>query len=438
MLLLGGTALAHGLTAAALPVLSRLYSPTDFGMLAVFSSVLLIIAAAACLRYDVAVAIPVRDDDALHLLVLAVSCALGTSALLAVAVAIAPTWISQRLGQPSLAPYLWLLPLGVLLAGAYSALQFWYVRQKRFGLLAKTRIIQSASSAGTQIGLGWGVAANPIGLLLGYVMNTGIACLVLGGQLLRTAPVISAARVWALAVDYSRFPRYSTLESIANSAAIQIPVIMIAAIAAPAEAGFLMMAMYVMQAPMSLIGTAISQVYVSRAPAVQLEGRLGPYTADILGGLFKAGIGPLLATGILSPILFALIFGSGWQRAGWLVSWMTPWFLLQFLAAPISLAMHVTGHQRAAMQLQLAGLALRVALVWGTAQWHSAWISEVYAISGAIFYLGYLLTILRATRAPWSRVMQGLASGLFTGFFWVAAALTIALSVHSVTNGTAP
>ena len=33
--LVGGTALAHGTTALALPLLSRLYSPADFGLLGI-------------------------------------------------------------------------------------------------------------------------------------------------------------------------------------------------------------------------------------------------------------------------------------------------------------------------------------------------------------------------------------------------------------------
>jgi hypothetical protein len=67
---------------------------------------------------------------------------------------------------------------------------------------------------------------------------------------------------------YRRFPVYSTWEALANSAAIHVPVILVAAVAAPDEAGYLMLAMYVLQAPMSLIGAAVGQVYLSKAPAV--------------------------------------------------------------------------------------------------------------------------------------------------------------------------
>ncbi len=430
MVLVSGTALAHGLTAAALPVLSRLYSPTDFGLLAVFASTLSVVAVASCLRYELAVPLPEQDDDAMHLLAVAIVCALGLSTLLALPALFAPAWISRQLGQPALAAYMWLLPLGVFLAGAYSALQFWFVRQKGFTLIARTRIAQSACSVGTQVSLGLWAAIGPMGLLLGHVLNTGIACLSLGVQVIRAAPRISWIRMLAVAGEYRRFPKYSTVEALANSASIQFPIIMIAALAAPAEAGYLMMAMLVMQAPMSLIGTSISQVYLSRAPAEHREGRLGDFTVEVFSTLFKAGIGPLIAAGILSPLLFGLVFGTEWQRAGWLVVWMTPWFMLQFLAVPVSMALHVTGHQRAALKLQLAGLALRVASVWVMAKWQEGLISEAYAASGAMFYLAYMIVILTAVRASGRNVLIGIRRGLAACALWTLAAALLGGCIH--------
>jgi O-antigen/teichoic acid export membrane protein len=424
--LISGTALAHGLTAAALPILSRMYSPAEFGLLAVFSSLLAIISVVACLRYELAIALPPSDDEALHLLALSMASCLLMSLLMALIVLLAPQWLIALTGQPQLRPYLWLAPLGLLLAGSYSALQFWHVRGKKFTLLARTRVAQSAGSATAQITLG-AMGISPLGLLLGYVMNTGIACLALGGALCKAVPNLSLGRVWRLALSYRRFPLFSSLEALANSAAMQIPVIMIAAIAAPAEAGYLMMAMYVAQAPMSLIGTAISQVYLSRAPEAYREGRLGAFSTDILAGLLKSGCGPLLAAGILSPALFGLVFGAGWERAGWLVSWMTPWFLLQFLAVPLSMALHVTGSQRAAMWLQGGGLLLRVGLVWAAAQWQTAWVAEAYAISGALFYLIYLALIVRVTQLPLRPLAIALRGALIPISVWPIGALGLVL-----------
>jgi O-antigen/teichoic acid export membrane protein len=132
----------------------------------------------------------------------------------------------------------------------------------------------------------------------------------------------------------------------------------------------------------------------------------------------------------LSPLLFGLVFGTEWQRAGWLVVWMTPWFMLQFLAVPVSMALHVTGHQRAALKLQLAGLALRVASVWVMAKWQEGLISEAYAASGAMFYLAYMIVILTAVRASGRNVLIGIRRGLAACALWTLAAALLGGCIH--------
>lgn len=424
LVLVGGTAFAHVITALALPILTRLYTPADFSVLAVFSSLLSIVAVAACLRFDIAIPMPGRDSDAFNLLALAIGCAVAFSLVAGALVLLAPSWLPEIMGRLDLQPYLWLLPVGILLAGAYSALQNWFVREKEFSLIARSRVAQSAASAGTQIGMA-GFGVGPIGLVFGYLLNTGSACLILGLRLLRQERFrqhvngltsLSLKEAW---LDYSRFPKYSTWEALANSAAIQFPVIMIAALAAGPEAGYLLLAMSVIQAPMALFGTAIGQVYLSRAPEEYREGRLGSFSADILGGLMKAGVGPLVAVGVLSPLVFETVFGESWGRAGWLVAWMTPWFILQFLASPVSMAIHVTGHQRAVFFMQLFGLILRVASVWVAAQFPSAPVSEAYALSGALFYFIYLWFILWCAKCHWKVILQRAGSGIGLAGAWV-------------------
>ena len=425
--LVGGTAVGHGITAAALPVLSRLYSPADFSMLAVFAGLVSIVSVVACLRFDVAIALPEDEPEALRLLALALGAAAVCSIGVLGVVLLAPAWIAQRLNQPALQNYLWLLPLSVLLAGGYSALQMWFVRENAFTLIARSRIAQSTASAGTQIAAGV-MAMGPGGLLLGHAMNTGAACLVLGYRLLAVRRVRAAlGQLSRHALKdtfrrYDRFPKYSTLEALCNSAAIHLPVIMIAALAAPQEAGYLMLATYVMQAPMALIGAAVGQVYLAGAAEKHRHEQLGAFTAEVLGGLVKSGAGPLLAVGIAAPAVFGLVFGAGWERAGVLVAWMTPWFVLQFLSTPISMALHVTGHQKTAFSLQLFGLVLRVLMVSLAANFAQTRVSEWYAVSGGVFYLLYLVTILRFTSFDALRFRSVSRHALPIGFAWMALA----------------
>ena len=53
--LASGTAMAQLLLALAMPVLTRLYTPTDYGSLAVYASTLTVLLVLASLRYEVAI-----------------------------------------------------------------------------------------------------------------------------------------------------------------------------------------------------------------------------------------------------------------------------------------------------------------------------------------------------------------------------------------------
>ena len=390
---------AHGITAMAMPVLSRLYSPADFSLLAVFSGILSVISVAACLRFDIAITLPDNDIDAANLLAIALGSAAAISLLLGVPCLLMAQKVSVLINQPNLKPYLWLLLPGVFLAASYSAFQSWFVRHRQFGLISTSRVGQSVGAAGAQVGLSF-ASAGPLGLIVGYIVNSGAACIVFGCNLLRSKDkvwkTISIPRMRTMVETHQRFPKYSTFEALANSGAIHVPIILIAAAAVGPEAGYLTMGMYVLQAPVALIGTAIGQVYLSRAPEEHRAGQLSKFTAEILGKLLIAGAGPLLFVGIVSPVAFPIVLGNEWIRAGQLVVWMTPWFIMQFITYPISMALHVTGRQRTAFMLQLFALLARVGAVWVVGSIATSKITEAYAVSGFVIYSVYAVVVLHS------------------------------------------
>lgn len=378
----GGTGLAAVISAAALPVLTRLYAPEDFGTLAVFMAIVQTISVAACLRLDIAVPIPERNDEATNVLALAMLSAFGAFLLTGIGVAILAPHVAYV--------YLWLTPFGVLFAGLYLALTGWAIRTKSFSLVARTRVAQSIAAVTTQIVL---AAAGPVGLLIGATANHLVGAVALAPRKILSGATWQGMRSAFRA--YRRFPQYSALEALANMAAIQLPLILIAAISG-AEAGHLLLALTIIQAPMTLLGSAVGQAYLSQAPEEHRAGRLDRFTRSIVGGLFKTGAPVLILGGLLAPVLFPLVFGEEWARAGILMAWMTPWFVLQFIASPVSMVLHVTNNQRAALLLQIAGFVLRIGSIYVGNLF--AMPSEVYALSGAVFYGVYLLVVFWSLR----------------------------------------
>jgi O-antigen/teichoic acid export membrane protein len=433
--LAGGTGLAQAILALALPVATRLYTPADFSVLAVFTGLISITAVAACLRFEIAIPIPKHEVFARNLLALSLGCAAAVAAALGVIIALFSPLLAALLNNPRLVPYLWLVPVGALLAAGMSALQFWYARKQSFVAIARARIGQSIAAAGTQLACGWAGFA-PGGLLLAQMLNSGMSCLTLGYRVLRDERSlrrsISLRRMRAMFRRYDRFPKFSTLEAVSNAAQGYLPIIMIAALVSGPEAGYLSLAMYAVQAPMALLGGAVSQVYLSRAAQEHREQRLDTFTTEVFGRLLRLGVGPIVFAGLVAPDAFGIVFGHDWRRAGDLVVWMTPWFVLQFLSFPLSMALPVTHSQRTSLVLQVGGMLVRVAAVQVAAMLLPSRISEAYALSGSVAYGAYLAVVLHVVAARKRAVLAEIRGAAPYVLAWAAAGVLVALTLATL------
>ena len=169
----------------------------------------------------------------------------------------------------------------------------------------------------------------------------------------------------------------------------------------------------------------MAQVYYSHAVTEHREGRLAGFTADVLGRLAGAGVGPLIFLGILAPWVAEPVLGAGWQRAGVLVSWMTPWFVFQFLSSPVSQVLYVTSNQPVALILQVCGLALRLSTVLAVAAVAGHRTAEGFAVSGFVFYLVYLIVVCRVAGVSVSHFMRSCRQAVVSTCYWAAAGLVV-------------
>jgi O-antigen/teichoic acid export membrane protein len=408
--LVSGTAAAHLLTACALVILARLFSPAEFGVLGLFTAIFFSLSVISCLRFDIAVALPIDEHDALALLVLSLISAVLIASAAVFLLAVTPPSIFEAMAGSGMHDYLWLLPVALLVSGILSGMQNWMVRRRLYASIARARVAQAAGAASVQIGAGL-CGAGPIGLLIGIVFNyaTGAA------MMLRTT-IADVRRLGGLprlqhlknvGHQYRRFPLYSTWEALANSLAMQLPILLVAALTNESELGQLMMALSVVQAPVALFGNATAQVYLSQAPEKARDGLLGSFTRKTVWHLFRFGALFMGAVAILAPWGFPILFGAGWERAGLLAVWMTPWLLLQFAYSPVSMVFHILGRQRLALAVQIAGLALRFGITWLGGCILAGRASEFYALSGAIFYGSAIVLILSIIPRKKIKVLRG-------------------------------
>lgn len=423
--LVGGTALGHGITAATLPILTRIYTPAEYGAYATFTAVVAIFSVAACLRYEIAIALPSENHEARSLLLIALWACLGTGILLLIGALLIRFYGMGYVGSLGREDVL-LIPVAIAFAGSLAALQNWMIRHGDFGGIARSRVVQSASAAIVQITLGV-VGLSLSGLIYGYTASFLLAgsflALRLDWQTYVANSVIPGSKsLLGTARKYLRFPQYSAPEALLNSAALQFPIVLVATLGGASEAGFIMLAMSVLQAPMSLIGSAIAQVFLSRAAEASRTGSLKILTLDTIDKLTRTGFGPIIGTAFIASVVFPIVFGASWERSGQLILWMAPWFAVQFLTSPLSMILQITGRQGVALILQSCGFLWRLAVVI-TASSVGGGLGESFALANAAFYLVYFLVIVFVVKIRAADLLRIAQRNVLIVAAWMVAGL---------------
>lgn len=413
--LAGASAIAQGVSVLASPLLTRLYTPADFGVLAVFTALLSVGGVIACLRFESAIPVPVEDHAARSVLHLALVVAVGMASLSALVVWASGERLAAAFDIAGHAGLLWLLPLGVLLMGSYEALSRWAVRVRDFSTLARTKLMRSASAVTVQVGLGVAVSGSPVWLVLGSIAGQSAGILTLARRLQPTSPPPRAGEapgLLATASRYRRFPLLSAPSGVLNTVTLHAPTVIIAATFGPIVAGLYALTQRVLGLPMVLLGTAISDVFLGDAAAARRAGdleRLRTLFSRTVVVLTVASVTIVGGVALVAPSAFAFVFGDTWREAGEFVRALAPMYAMGFVAAPFGGLLAVLERQDLFLfrEITRAGLvigSLAIAQVLGATPLQSM---TALGLAGAVGYLTYILVSWSALAAHGRRPGRG-------------------------------
>ncbi len=329
--LVGATFISQVVLILASLILTRLYTPEDFGILAIFTSLVAQTIVCASFRYEWAIPLPEDEQVATDLLLLCLILTGGIAPLIAIGVILAGHPIAIWLNAPVLEPFLWLLPIVVLFGGWYQSLNYWSLRQKAFGLLAQTKIAQTFWTLGSQISIGF-VSPGPLGLLVGAVFNqvagSGSQALFFWRNYQSKILDFSVLRLIRISRQYSKFAALALGASIVEATSAAAPAVMIAIFYDPQAAGLFALAQRVTSIPANLVGKSMSQVFLAHASELIRDDPQELKRLFNRTGIFLFTISLVLSLGLLfSPWIFSLAFGEKWRSAGIMAQYTIPMFV---------------------------------------------------------------------------------------------------------------
>ena len=402
----GGTAVAQGLLVLASPVLTRLYTPADFGALVVYMSLLALLVILASLRYEFA--LPIADDegDAIHLLAVCLVLVATTTALAALLLFLLRERVVAWTGVPALGPYLWLVPVSIFGVGFYQVFNCWAIRKGGYARIARTKVTQSVTQVALQVGVGT-VVKGPLGLLLGHAVGRSngtrtLAMLDWRNDLARLRQVRWAG-MWRAMVRFRRFPVIASSTALMNTCNLRMPALLLAVYFGPAVAGWFALAQRVFALPSSVIGESVAQVYFGEVAATvnRDAGGLMVLFRGTLRRMFLLGLPLMLAAMAAGWFLFPVLFGRNWREAGIFVVAIAPMALAQFTAACADSTLMVLERQDLAFYRELvrSGLLFSGILIAYLLKWQPRPAIFLFGATGTLAYVIYGLITWYAIRA---------------------------------------
>lgn len=366
--LVSATALAQVINFGFNILLTRLYSPTDFGVLSVFMSLVSFVVVASAGKYDIALVAAPDREDAQGL----VSAGLYITICVAL-LALIGVWMIYFIpisfyNTNPVHKWFYIIPLSVILLSSFQVLWMWNVREKRFKNISFIRPLEALVNNTLCIIL---KGYNELGLIAGAITGQFVSFTIISGISLkkdgRKLFATPFKKIKAAALRYSEFPRVNILQGFVETLQMGLIVLVASNYFLPDEIGFYALCMRVLQAPSRLVTLPLAHVFFAEASQKYREGH--SLHALVKRITYQAGkwlIAMPVVLILAGPFLFKAIFGPQWGEAGVYAAILSPWIFLDMLRGPVVQVASIIGKQKKILFISLiANAVLLVSLIFG-------------------------------------------------------------------------
>lgn len=419
-LMIGGTSASMALFILSSPILTRLYTPDEFGLLAIFLSLLSAFGAIGTLRYEHAIPVPESESKGISLVLLSFLIVLILTFMFAALIFTNADLLNDFFKTSLFSTYFCFVFSGLLVTGAYQVFNSWAVRAKTFAILAKSKIgmsitVVAIQLAGYQFGTAALIAGRIFGLLVGATMLLAAMITRTNGSLI--SQEFAPGKIIQTAKEFRKFPLYSTWGAVFNVVGTELPVLFLSAMFSGSIAGMFLLTNRVLNLPMSLVGQAVGRVFYSNAPAASRDGSLANSVIEIHKMLALFVAAPSWIVLIAGPELFALVFGIEWKTAGEFSQWMAPFLYINFVASPLSPLHMVLNRQFQGTVFHFTLFIVRVSGLFVGGLFGSALLSiALFFLGGAICWVGFLVWIFYITGASTQKLAIDTVGAVLRGF----------------------
>ncbi|HDJ5548938.1 TPA: type 8 capsular polysaccharide synthesis protein Cap8K [Staphylococcus aureus] len=329
------------------PIITRLYSPTEFGEFTIFSNIAMILIPIINARYDLLI-VNTKNDRSANIL----SQISFLISLLILLILIPIFAISAWLYPNFILDFIFIIIM-LFLVSLTNIFTNYLNKERKYKVLSLINVFRAGSMALLQIIFGL-LALGSLGLIIGFSLSY-IAGITLGYKTFKKHfnIVRDKEETKALFLENKNQLVYSTPSILLNSLSFSIVVFFIGILYTNTEVGIYGMAIRVLGIPVTIISLGLSKIFMQQANDYYIEhGNFRNLLLKFSSILVIVSIILYVPLYLFSEELVNILLGHSWVDAITVIKIVIPLFVIRLIVSTVSLSVIVLQKQQLELILQ--------------------------------------------------------------------------------------
>ncbi|HHR6620765.1 type 8 capsular polysaccharide synthesis protein Cap8K [Staphylococcus aureus] len=329
------------------PIITRLYSPTEFGEFTIFSNIAMILIPIINARYDLLI-VNTKNDRSANIL----SQISFLISLLILLILIPIFAISAWLYPNFILDFIFIIIM-LFLVSLTNIFTNYLNKERKYKVLSLINVFRAGSMALLQIIFGL-LALGSLGLIIGFSLSY-IAGITLGYKTFKKHfnIVRDKEETKALFLENKNQLVYSTPSILLNSLSFSVVVLFIGILYTNTEVGIYGMAIRVLGIPVTIISLGLSKIFMQQANDYYIEhGNFRNLLLKFSSILVIVSIILYVPLYLFSEELVNILLGHSWVDAITVIKIVIPLFVIRLIVSTVSLSVIVLQKQQLELILQ--------------------------------------------------------------------------------------
>ncbi|MBE5661101.1 oligosaccharide flippase family protein [Staphylococcus sp. SS21] len=329
------------------PIITRLYSPAEFGEFTIFSNIAMILIPIINARYDLLI-VNAKNDRIANIL-----SQISFLISLVIILILIPVFIVSALLFPNFILDFIFIIIMLFLVSLTNIFTNYLNKERKYKVLSLINVFRAASMSLLQIIFGF-LAFGSLGLIVGFSLSY-IAGLTLGYRTFKKHfnIVKDKEEAKAIFIENKNQLVYSTPSILLNSLSFSVVVFFIGILYTNTEVGIYGMAIRVLGIPVTIISLGLSKIFMQQANDYYIEyGNFRNLLLKFSSALIIVSIILYVPLYLFSEELVNILLGHSWVDAIIVIKIVIPLFVVRLIVSTVSLSVIVLQKQQLELILQ--------------------------------------------------------------------------------------